>query len=76
VKVVGFRQSLAGGRGPEELHVLGGVVLTEGEFVDFLLAAENVGVTLEEALLDVVVDGQANGFDLHPNLATPYAFSL
>lgn len=62
VEIVDFGESLVGGGRLEELDVFFGVVLAVGEFIDLLLAAEEVAVPLEEALAQIVEDGQAQRF--------------
>ena len=47
------------GRGQlEELDVVAGVVLAVDQLVNFFLAADDVGIALEQALAHVVEDGQ------------------
>jgi hypothetical protein len=76
VKIVDLGEALVGGGGAEEVDVLVGTVLAEGEFVDLLLAAEEVGVALEEALLEVVEDGHAERFDAETAWEEGYALPL
>jgi len=40
--------------------------LAECELVDLFFAIEKVSIALEQAFFDIVVNGQANGFNLHP----------
>lgn len=64
MKIVDLRQSLLRGRSLEELHVLARVALAVGQLVDLFLAAEDVRIALEKALLEIVEDGQAERLDL------------
>lgn len=54
MKIVQLRQSLLRGGCAQEVDVLVGVVLAEGQLVDLLLAAQQMRVALEQALLQVV----------------------
>lgn len=65
MKVVHFWKTLVGCRGSQKFNVFGWVALTESQLVDFFFAGEDVTVALEQTLLDVVVDGEADGLDLH-----------
>jgi hypothetical protein len=75
VKVVDLGQPLVGRGGAEEVHVFVGVVLAVGELVDLLLAGEEVGVALEEALLQVVEDGHAQRLHSQPTSLQTYALA-
>lgn len=73
VKVVHLGQSLVGCGGAQEVHVVVGVVLAEGELVDLLLAAQQMGVALEEALLQVIEDRHAQRLHSQPTSSQTYA---
>lgn len=70
-EVVGLGALLVLRRRLQELHVVPRVVLAVNQLVDFLLATQNVGVALEQALPHVVEDRQAQRLDLGPKL-TPH----
>jgi hypothetical protein len=75
-EIVYFGESLVGGGSFEEVDVFLGVVLAIGQFVDFLLAGYEVAVALEEALAQIVEDGQTQWFDFQSGWEQDYALVL
>lgn len=63
-EVVGLGLLLLGSGQLQKLDVVAGVVLAVDQLVDFFLATDDVGVTLEQALPHVVEDRQTQGFNL------------
>ena len=68
VEVVDLGLLLLGERGLEEVEVLARLAVAEDQLVDLLLAVEQGAVALEEALLGVVEDGQAQRLQAHAEL--------
>ena len=75
VEVVDLGLLLLGERGLEEVEVLARLAVAEDQLVDLLLAVEQGAVALEEALLGVVEDGQAQRLQAHAEWRGAYAFS-
>lgn len=67
-EVVDFGGFLNRGWPTEEFFVLSGVWLAVIELVDFLFAVEDMGVTLEHALSDIIEDGETEGIYFHSAL--------
>ena len=64
MKIVGFWQSLLRCRGLQEFNVVFRVVMAVGQFVYLLFASDNMTITLEKALLQIIVYGEAQRLDL------------
>ena len=60
----------------QEVDIFLRVVLAKSQFVNFLLAAHHVGITLEQAFLYIVVNRQTDRLDLHAALLISYALLL
>ena len=75
MKIVHLGQSLLRGGCAQEVDVLGGVVLAEGKLVDLLLAAQQMRVALEQALLKVVEDGHAQRLHTQSTSSQMYALA-
>jgi hypothetical protein len=75
VKVVQLRQSLVRSGCAQEVDVLVGIVLAEGQLVDLLLAAQQMRVALEQALLQVVEDRHAQRLHAQSNSSRMYALA-
>ena len=66
VKVVMFRQTLMRSRCSQEFDILGWIIFAEGQFVDFFFTSKYVSIALEQTFLDIIVNRQTDGLDLHP----------
>ena len=76
MKIVHLRQSLLRSGGAQELDILVGAILAESELIDFFLAAKQVRISLEEALLEVVEDGHAKRLHSQTAFNGRYALPL
>ncbi len=76
MKIVHLRQPLLRSGGSQEVDIFVGAILAEGELIDFFLAAKQVRISLEEALLEVVEDGHAKRLHSQAALDGKYALPL